>query len=197
MKHIILVFFMVFSICLMAEDTITLANPKTIYGNDIARVEQYRGVLVFTDCTPLSKYEILGEVDYGIISGVIPQYNEIRDGLISRANLANRNQSDGIIISMVSVGMGRATMIKFTNPSEDKYLAKVNSHYGVLVFIDCKPVNHYVYLGRIDNAGGMNPNYETLRDKLINKSKKKYPDLQAIIPYFSTGGKDPADVIKF
>ena len=178
----------------------------------LARVENHSGVCVFSDCVPIAKYEVLGDITYSnsggdgsfvmangpliIAGGETPQYTDIRNGLISQAVLANR-QVEGILITITREGMGKATMIKFTDPSEDKTLAKVNSHLGILVFTDCSPLTNYSHLGKISGAGGLNSDYNILRDKLIKKCIKKYPNVQGIIPRFVTGGRDSAEAIKF
>ena len=85
--------------------------------NNLAKAEVYGGVYVFMDCTPVSEYEVLGEVSFGgkgsggtlismpsatggqmmmVSSGSTPQYTSIRNGLISNAVLANR-AVEGII----------------------------------------------------------------------------------------------------
>ena len=190
----------------------------------IAHVESFSGVYVFTDCIPIGQYEILGDVyfnkegerhisampTYGLSSSgsmrvtgtqiisysETPQYTDIRAGLIAQAVMANR-QVEGILLSIPKAGEGRATLIKFKEGTEDKSLAKVNSHLGVLVFTDCKPANAFSFVGKINNAGGLNSDYNVLRDRLIKKAKNKYPDAQGIIPRFVSGGHDSAEVINF
>lgn len=195
---------------------VTLFAQSTVQkiDNNIARVSNFSGVLVFTDCTPIAPYNILGEVNsaafsnsesvfmmsagrmFFISNGEMPQYTDIRDQLIANAVLANR-QVEGIIISLQKDGEGRASLIKFTEVSEDNNLARVNSHQGMLVFTDCMPVNNYTYVGKINKAGGMTGDYNAIRDRLIKKSRKKYPDTQGIITRLVSGGHDSAEAIKF
>lgn len=192
--------------------------PKVDY--DLARVENYSGIYVFTDCTPVASYEILGDVFfdkegeqhamvlplYNASSGTInttainyketPQYPDIRDGLIVQAVMANR-QADGIIISISKAGEGRATIIKFKEGAEDRALARVKPHMGVFVFTDCTPVNTFTFVGKINKAGGLSADYNDLRDRLIKKVLKKYPSAQGIITRFVSGGYDSAEAIRF
>lgn len=199
-------------VMIQSQQQLSASNRNTAQDIALARVDNYSGVCVFTDCVPLAKYEVLGDISfnksgdgsYFVMSGPLvlagggetPQYTDIRNGLISQAVLANR-QVEGVLITIAREGMGKATMIKFTDPTEDKTLAKVNSHIGVLVFTDCSPLANYYHLGKINGAGGLNSDYNILRDKLIKKSVKKYPNVQGIIPRFVSGGKDSAEAIKF
>ena len=192
-----------------SKQNIEVANSIT---NDIARAENYSGVYVFTDCTPMAKYEILGDISFGgkngggslVVGGGVMfyssgselQYTDIRNGLISSAIMANR-QVEGVILKLNNSGQGRATMIKFLNNNEDKSLARVNMHNGVLVFMDCIPVSPYQSLGRIRNIGGLDPDYNVLRDKLIRKCIKKFSGTQGVIPVFVSGGNDSGEAITF
>ena len=187
---------------------------------DIARVTCYSGVFVFTDCMPLGQYEILGEVYYdkkgkqnattlysynamthtinstGITYTESPQYTDIRDGLVIQSVMANR-QVEGIIITLTKEGEGRATLIKFKDGVEDKALARVNTHLGLMVFTDCMPINTYSFVGKINRAGGLNVDYNVLRDKLLKKANNRFPTAQGIIPRFVSGGRDTAEAIRF
>lgn len=208
-KFILATIAFIVSVTLFAQDIAQKVNDK-----DVARVSNYSGVLVFTDCMPIAPYEILGEVNSVPSSNsgssmmmsaggmffmgniTTPQYTDIRDQLITNAVLANR-QVEGIIISLPKEGEGRATLIKFKDDSDDNNLAKVITHQGVMVFMDCMPINSYTFVGKINKAGGMSADYSAIRDRLIKKSKKKFPDMQAIIPRLVSGGHDSAEAIKF
>lgn len=81
----------------------------------------------------------------------------------------------------------------------DHSLANVNKVQGLYIFTDCKPASDYEYLGTIENNLGAfkTPQYEVVRDALIDKLKKEYPDADGAIFYMNTGQKDKADAIKF
>lgn len=199
-----------------ASDTITIAIDKT---KNLARVETYGGVLVFTDCTPVAPYEILGDVTNatlssnegysssflllggllfsgGSSSGTTPQYPDIRNQLVINALMANR-QVEGILISLPKYGEGRATLIKFKDGAEDKALARVNYHLGVLVFTDCTPINSYTFVGNIPKVKRAGIYYNNIRDKLIMQAQKKFPATEGIITHLISGGHDSAEAIKF
>ena len=177
------------------------------YSKDIAKVEQFSGVYVFTDCTPLSNYEVLGEVSNDKSAGTTimiglstitlpPQYTDIREELIKSAVLANR-QVEGIIIKIIKEGEGVAQMIKFTEPNADHSLARVNQHLGVLVFVDCKPIMPYTFKGHIKKIGGLSSDYNVLRNKLITKCLKKFKGTEGVIPHLVSNGDDSGESIAF
>lgn len=196
------------------------SNPVAKKDLNIARVTCYSGVFVFTDCMPLGQYEVLGDVYYdkkgkqqattlysynaathsinstGISYTDSPQYPDIRDGLVIQSVMANR-QVEGIIITLTKEGEGRATLIRFKDGVEDKALARVNTHLGLLVFTDCMPINTYSFVGKINRAGGMNGDYNVLRDRLLKKVNNRFPTAQGIIPRFVSGGRDTAEAIRF
>lgn len=154
----------------------------------IARVESYNGIFVFTDCTPIAEYEVLGEVTNAIPDShneglsffdfpSPPNHIDIRRQLITNALYANR-QVEGIIITLSKIGEGHATLIKFKDGVKDKSLAKVNSFYGVLVFTDCTPINNYSFLKKYETG---NISYADSRNKIIQKACKKNPEVQGVI----------------
>ena len=75
--------------------------------------------------------------------------------------------------------------------------AEVNSIQGMMIFTDSKPVADYKYIGTVSlSAISFNEQYQEVRDKLIKKAKKQYPDANAIILQLSNDGNNKADVIK-
>lgn len=76
----------------------------------------------------------------------------------------------------------------------DNDLARVAVRDGVCLFIDSAPVNDYEIIGREKVSGVvMSVQYEAIRDLLIKKSLKNYPDAEGIIFNFP----DECTVIKF
>lgn len=201
------------------QSTSAIIAPTIDKTKNLARVETYGGVLVFTDCTPVAPYEILGDVTNatlssnegysssflllggllfsgGSSSGTTPQYPDIRNQLVINALMANR-QVEGILISLPKYGEGRATLIKFKDGAEDKALARVNYHLGVLVFTDCTPINSYTFVGNIPKVKRAGIYYNNIRDKLIMQAQKKFPAAEGIITHLISGGRDSAEAIKF
>jgi hypothetical protein len=73
-------------------------------------VEQYTGLYVFTDCTPVSKYEYLDTQKFsgGFTSG---QYTSVRDTLIKRVKKKITN-ANAVIFKFVSGGNDLADGVK-------------------------------------------------------------------------------------
>lgn len=78
--------------------------------NKIAKVEQYLGLYVFTDCTPLSKYDYLDTQKFsgGFTSG---QYTNVRDTLIKRVKKKIPN-ANAIIFKFVTGGYDLADGVR-------------------------------------------------------------------------------------
>lgn len=182
---------------------------------NLAKAEQVSGVYIFTDCTPMGKYKVLGDVPFGgkssaafmsmsngtststmlYVSGSDAQYTSIRNGLVANALMANR-EVEGIILHLEKEGEGRATMIKFLD-GEDKAICKVVKQQGLYVFCDCKPIEDYDRLGEIVGAGSLSILYSDLRNKLIKKVHRKYKTANGLILHLVEGGRDRADAILF
>ena len=78
--------------------------------NKIAKVEQYSGLYVFTDCTPLPKYDYLDTQKFsgGFSSG---QYTSVRDTLIKRVKKKIPN-ANAVMFKLVSGGNDLADGIR-------------------------------------------------------------------------------------
>lgn len=81
-----------------------------------------------------------------------------------------------------------------------KSTAEVEMISGFYVFVDSKPVKEFDYKGTVKSGGsgvGLNPQYTNIRDNMIKKARKEYPDADGIILHLNAGGSDKGDVIKF
>ena len=172
-------------------------------GNDIslARVERHNGIFVFSDCSPIASYDIIGEVSTTgymniEIQNSLAQYQPVRDELIKAAKAAN-GQVEGVILTLITGGIDKAYLIKFNNPSEDYSLAMVKRYSGVYIFSDCAPLAPYEYLGNLKGKSTLIPQYTRLRDDFIKKCLRKFPNANGIILHLVSGGKDSAEAIKF
>lgn len=77
-------------------------------------------------------------------------------------------------------------------------MASVNQIEGLYVFTDSEPLAETEYLGTVKNIISLgSPQYTNIRDKLVRKAKKDFPDCDAVILRFTTGGSDKADAVKF
>lgn len=90
------------------------------------------------------------------------------------------------------------SILAFNNPFQvNNGTAQVNQYQNLYIFSDSKPVKEYDYLGTIKSStGGFgSAQYESVRDRLIKKAKKEYPQANAIILNLKEGKADQADVI--
>ena len=78
-----------------------------------------------------------------------------------------------------------------------KDLAIVNRMENLYVFTDSTPVTEYEYLGTVKVSVVWSGQYQNVRNSLIKKAKKKYPQAEGIILHMKAGGTDRADVIMF
>ena len=87
--------------------------------------------------------------------------------------------------------------VGFTGKAFDYSAATVNQVEGLYLFIDSKPTNDYKYLGSVkyNNALQGNPQYTVIRDALIKRVKKDWPDANGVLFHFSSGSADRADAI--
>ena len=171
--------------------------------NDISicRVSKIIGLYTFTDCEPISSYEVIGEVSVSSelseeIRNTGAQYTSVRNELIKTAKAAN-GQVEGVILTLVTGGVDKAHLIKFNNSEEDHSLARARRYSGVFVFCDSEPIAQYEYIGNLKGKHTMIPQYTNLRDDLLKKCTKKHKEANGIILHLVTGGKDIAEAIKF
>jgi hypothetical protein len=68
---------------------------------------------------------------------------------------------------------------------------------GLYIFTDSKPVSDYEYLGTVNVSMSMSGQYNDVKNSLIKKTKKDFPNAEAIIITLVTGSSDKADVIRF
>lgn len=104
------------------------------------------------------------------------------------------------IISLIVLGFFVLSIFAFTVVSyEPKHAtAEVEQLQGLYIFVDSKPVLEYEYIGTVKSTFSLGGSqYTDVRDRIIKKAKKDYPQADAIIISFKAGGTDRADAIKF
>lgn len=169
--------------------------------NDIAIVEDVKGVLVFTDCTPLAEYDIIGEVTYideayNAYSSIPPRYQEIKMGLVINAILAHRDV-EGIITTINDNGTGSAQLLKFKPNAVNKDRARVNTYKGLLYFANNKPAVTYQTVKSLKGPSSFR--YGIVRKHFIKKANKRSmrnKGVNAIVVDFKKGVRDNAQLIK-
>ena len=106
------------------------------------------------------------------------------------------------ILLNVFIGSSLLLAVGFTVASYDvkKSTAEVNQIQGIFIFTNSKPLSEYEYLGSIKTSSIVSlgsAQYQPVRDKMIKKIKKDYPQANGAIFYFNNGSADKADAIKF
>ena len=81
--------------------------------------------------------------------------------------------------------------------SKQKTLADVHKYAGIYIFNDNEPICEYLILGRVRVGVSWSSEYEGVRNHLVKKSLKSYPQCDGIILNLSDGGEDLATIIKF
>jgi len=101
----------------------------------------------------------------------------------------------GILIGVSFTALIGAGVVDYV---VNKKTAEVTTIQNLKVFTDSQPVMEYEYLGTISGSNiALSGQYEPIRNALIKKAKKEYPQAEGIILHLVNGGTDKADVIKF
>ena len=78
-----------------------------------------------------------------------------------------------------------------------KNTAEVDQFEGYYIFVDARPISEYDYLGTVKSSISLgDAQYVGVRDRLIRKAKKDFPEANGLILTFKTGGADKCDAIK-
>lgn len=102
-----------------------------------------------------------------------------------------------ILGSMIGISLTTLVAFAIANYEPKKATGEVEQMQGLYIFTDCKPVLEYEYLGTVKATFSMDSQYQGVRDKLIRKAKKDFPNADGIILQFKSGGTDKCDAIKF
>ena len=89
------------------------------------------------------------------------------------------------------------SLVFFSVFSQKKTDATVHKIMGIAVFTDCEPQAEYVILGVVNSKMTMTGQYTDVRNNLLKKALKEYPNMEGLILSFTTGGTDRAVAIKF
>ena len=102
-----------------------------------------------------------------------------------------------VTLAVILIGLSLLSMKKAYYDVK-KSTAEVEQMQGLYIFTDSKPVAEYEYLGTVKLSLGLGSGqYQNVRNVLIKRAKKEYPQSDAIILLLKDGGTDRADVIKF
>lgn len=93
---------------------------------------------------------------------------------------------------------GNFLWLSYTQTTE-KSVAEVNYYQGFYVFTDAEPQAPFKYLGTVETGPILveGVQYQQVRDRLLRKARKKFPEADGLILHFSLMNRDGADVIQF
>lgn len=66
-------------------------------------------------------------------------------------------------------------------PDKSKYTAEAKKHGDLIIFVECEPINEYEQLGTVKLGIVGDCDWQVIRDKLIMKAKKEYPEAHGLI----------------
>ena len=98
---------------LIATVTLIAVSWKGTTDKAAASARKIQGLYIFSDCTPVSDYQVLGTVSRNpAISFKSSQYENIRDMLIKKAK-DQYPMGEGLILDLRDGGTDKADVIKF------------------------------------------------------------------------------------
>jgi len=180
---------------------LSISSINVFSQNNIALVNKIQGLLIFTDCQPISDYEVIGEVNTMMgndndLTNSGAQYQPVRDLLIKIAKHVNY-KAEGMILSLVNGGQDKGILIKFKDQNNNNH-AKVNQFQGVYIFVDNEPLSQYAFGGTILPKNRPSSNqYTSIRELFLQKCVKDYGQAKGMMLKFVNGGADIGDAIKF
>jgi len=102
-----------------------------------------------------------------------------------------------LIGSLIGFGITMLFAFAVITYEPNKKTAEVEQMEGLYIFTDCEPVLEYEYLGTVKASIGFSAQYQSVRNKLIKKAKKEFPNAEGLIFHFKAGGTDRCDAIKY
>jgi hypothetical protein len=99
------------------------------------------------------------------------------------------------------IGITLLTLVSFTVATYEvkKATAEVEQIDGYYIFINSKPVMDFDYMGTVKEhtVSIAYSDVTEIRDKLLRRVKKLYPNADALIFTFKDGQKEKVDAVKF
>lgn len=99
------------------------------------------------------------------------------------------------------LGIGFCSLLSFKLKDENQETSKANAQVsiidGVFIFTDSKPLSSYEELGVVELYFSGDTQYQSIRDNLIKKARKKYPEAEGLIFDFNKKGIDKCIAIQF
>jgi hypothetical protein len=181
--------YLILSILVISSLAFTTSDAERL-----AQVNREEGLYLFVDSRPVQSYEILGYVRK--VTGWINEYDGVKAGLIRKAQ-RNFPESDALIIDFNTWGHNIAEVIRFTGEEGGAHLGRALEQQGILVFTGSYPLQDYRTLGRVTKHWSWTREYEEIRDGLIKKARRAYPEAEAVLLKARNGVVYEAEVIAF
>lgn len=181
-----LLFFFAFAFCC---SSFVLPGPE-----QLGKVNREEGFYLFVDNRPVEDYEILGYVEK--TTTWLGDYEEVKAALIRRA-AKQYPEAEGLIFDFSIFGPNKAAAISFTGGETDKQLGKVLTYNGIHLFVDSRPVRPYRTLGKVKKHWAWTREYEEMRNGLVKKAVRKFPEADAVVLNLPLGRAHEAEVIAF
>lgn len=180
----------------LAAMTVVLAASAQDEKNvRLATAYRTSGIYVFADNDPIGDYEVIEQKKTGMTwSG---SYEEVKSKVLKK--VAKENPSaDGVILNLTNdqlIDKSQVAIIRYKDDNKEKKgKTLVNRINGLCVFADCEPDCDYTILGREKVHVSWSSQYAELRDIVLKKAVKKYPEAEGVI--LNSHG-DQGVIIKF
>jgi predicted metal-dependent RNase len=102
-----------------------------------------------------------------------------------------------ILGGLIGISITTLFAFKIQNYEFKKATAEVDKIQGLCIFTDSKPLLKYKYLGTVKITFAIDTQYQKLRNQLIKKAKKEFPNADGLIMEFNASGTDKCEAIKF
>lgn len=181
-----LLFFFAFAFCC---SSFVSPGPE-----QLGKVNREKGFYLFVDNRPVEDYETLGYVEK--TTPLLGDYEEVKRALLRRA-VKQYPEAEGLIFRFKIFGVNKAAAIRFTGEEADSTLGKTLSYEGIHVFTDCRPVRPYRTLGKVKKHWTWTREYEEMRNGLVKKALRKFPEADAVVLNLPLGRAHEAEVIAF
>jgi len=98
---------------------------------------------------------------------------------------------------MIAAGVLLGLMTKEEVSVKDNSYSKASRISGIYIFTDGVPVNEYEKLGEVSVIFSIFPQYDDIKENLIEQCQEEYPLADGLILNLHTGSYDKATAIKF
>lgn len=102
----------------------------------------------------------------------------------SVGRLVNESLDNMKNITIVAIILASVTLLavdRANTPDKSKYTAEAKKHGDLIIFVECEPINEYEQLGTVKLGIVGDCDWQVIREKLIKKAKKEYPEAHGLM----------------